>query len=41
MVTVEGSTKGRGRPKLTLAAVVQKDLRLLHISVHDALNRAH
>lgn len=40
MVTVEGSTKGRGRPKLTLAAV-QKDLRLLHISVHDALNRAH
>lgn len=26
MVTVDGSTKERGRPKLTLEAVVQKDL---------------
>lgn len=35
MVTVDGSSKGRGRLKLTLEAVVQKDLGFSH-----ALDRA-
>lgn len=38
--TVDDSTKGRGRMKLTLEAVVRKDLGLLNITEEDALDRA-
>lgn len=39
MITVDDSTKGKGRPKLTLKAIVRKDLSLLNITEHDALDR--
>ena len=39
-IIVEGHTRGRGRPKLTLKAVVRKDLRALNITEHEALDRA-
>lgn len=32
MVTIDGNTKGRVRPKLTLEVVVQKDLGFLEIT---------
>lgn len=38
MVMLESITNGRARPKLTLNAIVQKDLGLLDIMKHDALN---
>lgn len=37
---IEGNNKGRGKPKLTLDAVVQKDLGVLSITEHDDLDRA-
>lgn len=40
MVTVEGNTTGRGRPKMTLEALVRKDLGFLNTTEHDALDRA-
>lgn len=39
-VTVEGNTKGRGRPRLTSEVVVQKDFGFWIITEHDALDRA-
>lgn len=39
-VTLEGSIKGRGRPKSTLEAVVRQDLSLLDITKYDALDKA-
>lgn len=35
-VTVDGSIKGRGKSKLALGEVVQKDLDLLDTTEHDA-----
>lgn len=40
MLTVGDNTKGRGRPKLTLEAVVRKDLGSLDITEHEALDRS-
>ena len=39
-VVVDNSTRSRGRPKLTLEAVVMKDLSLLDLHDHVALDRA-
>lgn len=40
MVSVDGSTKGRGRPKWALVAMDRRDLSFLDIIEHDALDRA-
>lgn len=40
MVVVDGNTKSRGRPKLTLQLAVLKDLDFLDIRRHDSLDRA-
>lgn len=37
---IEGNNKGRGKPKLTLDEVVQKDPGVLSITEHDDLDRA-
>lgn len=40
MVMVEGRIMGRGRPKLNVEAVVQKDIGFLVITEHNFLERA-
>lgn len=40
MFTVDSISKGMGKSKLTLEAVVQKVLGFLDIIEHDALDRA-
>lgn len=39
MIRLDGISK-KGRPKLTLKAVVRKDIRLLDLMEHNALDRA-
>jgi len=40
MIAVDSRVRGRGRPKLTLDAVLQKDLGLLNLSDEVTLDRA-
>lgn len=40
LIVVDSRARGRGRPKLTLGAVIQKDLGLLNVSEQMALYRA-
>lgn len=40
MVMIDGGIKDRSIPKLTLGAIVQKNLTSLHMKEHDALNRS-
>ena len=38
-VTVDGSVRGRGRPRLTLASIVNKDMNLLNLTNEMAFDR--
>ena len=39
-VTVDGSVRGRGRPRLTLVSVVNRDMDLLNLTNEMAFDRA-
>ena len=39
IVTVEGSVRGRGKPKLTWASVVNRDMNLLNLTNQMAFDR--
>lgn len=41
MITVEDDTKERSRLKLTLEALIQKDLHFLNIKEHNVLDSAN
>lgn len=40
VVTIDGSIRGRGRPRLTLASVVNRDMDLLNLINEMAFDRA-
>ena len=39
-VTVDGSVRGRGRPRLTLTSVLNRDMNLLNLTNEMAFDRA-
>ncbi|CAL5439689.1 unnamed protein product [Camellia sinensis] len=39
-VTVDGSVRGRGRPRLTLTSVINRDMNLLNLTNEMAFDRA-